>query len=120
MRNDRVIVARPSWLNFVVHALFFWLVIPVFVALWKKFSLVLKVTEDKVVLEKGILSKDKKEAFVSDVRTVNVKKGVLQRMFGIGDIKIATAGTGGYEDVAYGMPEPEEIKEAIDSRRRKE
>jgi uncharacterized membrane protein YdbT with pleckstrin-like domain len=99
--------------------LFFWLVIPVFVAIWKKFSLVLKVTEDKVIIEKGILSKKKKEVFASDVRTIDIEKSMLQRMFGIGDIKIAAAGTGGYEDVAYGMANPEEIKEAIDNRRRK-
>lgn len=120
MKKDKVIVARPSWLNFVVHALFFWLVIPVLLAIWKKFSLVLKVTEDKVILEKGILSKKKKEVFASDVRTIDVEKSILQRMFGIGDIKIAAAGTSGYEDVAYGIANPEKIKKAIDSRRREE
>lgn len=120
MKNDKVIVARPSWLNFVVHALFFWLVIPVFVAIWKKFSLVLKVTEDKVIMERGILSKKKKEIFTSDVRTIDIDQSMLQRMFGIGDVKIAAAGTGGYEDVAYGMANPEKIKEAIDIRRRQE
>lgn len=41
-------------------------------------------------------------------------------MFGIGDIKIAAAGTSGYEDVAYGIANPEKIKKAIDSRRREE
>ena len=80
----------------------------------------MQVTEEKVILEKGILSKQKKEVFISDVRTIDVEKSLLQRMLGIGDLKIATAGTGGYEDVAYGMPNPEEIKDLISSKRRED
>jgi len=108
---------RPSWWNYAIHILFFWLVIPLIIAIQKRMSVVLRVTKKKVVLERGVLSKEKKEVFISDIRTMDVKKSFLQRMFGIGDVMIATAGTGDYEDVVSGLPNPEKIKEAVTKQR---
>lgn len=108
---------RPSWWNYAIHILFFWLIIPLIVAIWQRVSVVLRVTKKKVVLERGVLSKEKKEVFISDIRTMDVKKSFIQRMFGVGDVMIATAGTGDYEDVVSGLPNPEKIKEAVTKQR---
>ena len=96
-----------------------WLIIPLIVALWKRAGLVLRVTEEKVILERGVLSKEIKEIFIPDIRTIDVKQSLLQRIFRIGDIMIATAGTDGYEDVIYGLPDPKGIKALISSQRQK-
>jgi pSer/pThr/pTyr-binding forkhead associated (FHA) protein len=108
---------RPSWWNYAIHILFFWLIIPLVIAIWQRMSVVLRVTKKKVVLERGVLSKEKKEVFISDIRTMDVKKSFLQRMFGVGDVMIATAGTGDYEDVVSGLPNPEKVKEVVTKQR---
>jgi uncharacterized membrane protein YdbT with pleckstrin-like domain len=74
---------------------------------------------EKAILERGVLSKEIKEIFIPDIRTIDVKQSLLQRIFRIGDIMIATAGTDGYEDVIYGLPDPKGIKALISSQRQK-
>ncbi len=120
MNGDRLLLkTRPSWWNFFWHLVFFWLVIPLIVALWKRASLTLQVTEERVILERGILNKEIKEIFITDIRTIDVKQTLGQRIFGIGDIMIATAGTSDYEDVARGLPNPKRIKDLIIAQRQK-
>lgn len=111
--------ARPSWWNFFWHWVFFWLLfIPLFVAFWKRAALVLRIYSDRIVLEKGVLSKNVKEILISDVRTIDMKQSFIQRIFRIGDLMIATAGTSEYEDTARGLPDPRGIKDLIVERRR--
>ncbi|MCH7760287.1 PH domain-containing protein [candidate division TA06 bacterium] len=114
MKDEKLLLeARPSWWNFFWHLVFFWLIIPLIVAFWKRAALVLRVYGDRVVLEKGVLSKNVKDIFITDIRTIDTKQSLLQRIFKIGDVMIATAGTSGYEDVAHGLPDPRGIKELI-------
>lgn len=110
---------HPSWWNFFWYLLFSWLVIPLIIAWWKRAELTFRVTDDKVILEQGLLSKSIKDIFVTDIRTVDVEQSLLQRIFGIGDIKIATSGTDSYEDVVEGLPRPREIQDLISRQRRK-
>ena len=118
MAQEKILLeVRPSYLNYIWNWIFFWLIIPVITALWSRAALVLRVYEDRVVLEKGVLSKEIKEIFISDIRTIDMRQGVFQRIFGIGDILIATAGTSGYEDIAYGLPDPRGVKNLLIRRR---
>lgn len=110
---------RPSWWSFFWHWAFCWLLIPVIVAVWKRAALVLQVHPDRIVLEKGVLSRDIKEVFISDIRTIDTRQSLLQRFFRIGDLMIATAGTSGYEDIACGLPDPLAIKDLIVAQRRR-
>jgi len=117
--EELLLEARPSWWNFFWYFVFFWLIIPLIMALWKRWALVLRVYEDRVSLEKGVLSKNFTELFIKDIRTINIKQGIVQRIFRIGDVMIATAGTSGYEHFAYGLPGPRRIKDLIIEQRQK-
>jgi uncharacterized membrane protein YdbT with pleckstrin-like domain len=110
---------RPSWWRFFWHLAFFWLIVPLIIALWRRSALVLRVYDDRVVVETGVLSKDIKEIFIADVRAIDVSQTFFQRIFKTGDIMVATAGIEGYEEVARGVPDPRGIKELIISQRRK-
>ena len=72
-----------------------------------------------LLVEKGLLSKDIKEIFLTDIRTVDLKQSLLQRIFGIGDILIATSGTDSYEDMARGLPKARDIQDLISNQRHK-
>ena len=70
------------------------------------------ITEDRVEVERGILSKDRTELSISNIKSVNVKQTLFQRMFGVGDIQIFTAGDKP-EMVLFGLPEPLEVKKLL-------
>ena len=81
--------------------------------LTKRWSMKLTLYPDRVTLTKGILSRDVKVLFCADIRTINVRKSLIQRMLHVGDIMIATAGTEGYEDEAFGIANPIRLKNQI-------
>lgn len=101
--------AHPSWWNFFWHLAFGWLIIPLIIALWRRAGLLLCVYQDRVVLKRGVLSKHITQVLISDIRSLDTKQGVVQRIFRVGDILIGTAGMSGYEIVAKGLPNPNGI-----------
>ena len=76
------------------------------------------VTDERVTLRKGILSKNTNEVFHSDIRNVQINQNLFQRIFGVGTIGISSAGQSGIEISVAGLPKPQKIKEIIDQYRR--
>ena len=76
------------------------------------------VTDERVTLRKGILSKHTNEVYHTDIRNIQISQGLFQRMFGVGTIGIASAGHGGVEIEVAGIPMPQTIKDLIDQHRR--
>ena len=114
MEDEEVLLeAHPSWGNYLLHFIFFWLILPLIIAWLARRSELMRITENRVSVEWGILHKVKKEIFINDMRAIEVTQGITHRLFGIGDIKIATAGTNDYELVLWGYPIPNEIKAFI-------
>jgi membrane protein YdbS with pleckstrin-like domain len=96
--------------------LFLLFVVPVallVIALWKRASMRLRVYDDRVVLKRGILNTSSQVVFCRDVRTVWTERSLPQRMMGIGDVKVATAGTDDYEFKVKGVPEPDRLQTTI-------
>ena len=77
----------------------------------------LTVTEKRVILRKGLLSKYVNEIMISDVRNIQVSQSFLQRLFGVGTIGISTAAQSGIEIEVLGIPDPDQVREIIDAHR---
>ncbi|GGO86077.1 hypothetical protein GCM10011348_36080 [Marinobacterium nitratireducens] len=75
-------------------------------------STLLEVTDRELVVERGLLSKDRTELSLSGVRTVNVYQSFFNRIFGVGKIAIFTAGDDAEVEVA-GLPDPHRLRELI-------
>lgn len=75
-------------------------------------ALKLTVTEQDIVLEKGLLSKEHSEINIDSIRTIRVSQSFFNRLFGVGKIEIFTAGDNP-EVVATGMPEPNRVRELV-------
>lgn len=116
--ENLLLEVQPSWWRFFWYFVFFWLIIPLIAAIWQKHSLVMRVYDKRISLEKGILSKNYTDVLLNDVRTVKLRQGPFQRLCNIGDIMIATSGTDWYEIVANGLPDPIYIKKLIIDRGR--
>ena len=108
---------RPSWWNFGWHLLFFWLLIPLLVALYRRHSFVMRIYSDRVSVEEGFWSKESSEFFIKDIRSIDVRQGMWGRLVDIGDVTISTAATVDAAEEARGVPNPQRIKELLISRR---
>jgi uncharacterized membrane protein YdbT with pleckstrin-like domain len=118
-KEKAILIVQRSWWNYFWYFFFFFLIVPPFIAITKRFSLRLYVFENRLVLERGILSRHVKELFLKDVRTVDVRQTFPQRIVGIGSLMIATAGTSGYEFVVKGITDPLGVMAKINSLRGK-
>jgi len=72
-----------------------------------------------VTLEKGLFAKNSVEVGMPQIRTIEVRQTVFQRMLGIGDIMIASSGTDAYEIIVPGIEEPKELRDLIQGFQRK-
>jgi uncharacterized membrane protein YdbT with pleckstrin-like domain len=80
---------------------------------------VLTITSEKVSKRTGILSKHTNDVYHEDIKNIQVRQSLFQRMFGVGALAIASAGTGGVEIAIAGIPDPNRIKEIIEEQRRR-
>lgn len=73
----------------------------------------LAVTETRVILKKGILSKQERSANLDRIQDVTVKKGLFGRILGYGDLTIETAGGAQSEFVFKRITKPDKVRDAI-------
>ena len=72
----------------------------------------LEINGNEVILEKGLLSKERTELSVSGIRTVKINQSFFNRLFKVGTVSIYTAGDNP-EIQAAGMPRPEVFRELV-------
>ena len=70
------------------------------------------VTKNDILVERGLLRKNRKELAIAKVRTVEVDQDFLDRIFGVGKIKVFTAGDLAEIEVE-GLPDPNKIRELV-------
>jgi uncharacterized membrane protein YdbT with pleckstrin-like domain len=69
----------------------------------------LAVSEREVLLERGLLAKQRTQLNLSSVRSVRISQTMFQRMFGVGDVEVFSAGD--YAEIAIrGMPDPNKVR----------
>lgn len=102
-----------TYFPFVVLLLLVLYLVPPIWAHLDRLAMELRVYDDRIVLERGILSKETKELFVEDTRSIDTRQSLTQRIVGTGDLMIASSGTDQYEYVAAGIPDPEDVKQLI-------
>ena len=79
-------------------------------------SATLTVTTKRTIHRTGILSRQTSEVRHNDVRNLQLDQSALERLFGVGDIAISSAGQANLEIVADAIPHPERIIETIRER----
>ena len=76
------------------------------------------VTNERVSLRTGILSKNIRELFLGDIRGVQINQRFMQRILGTGHLEIASAGSAEVEIQIDGIPSAYGVKNIIDEHRR--
>ena len=77
----------------------------------------LVITDRRVTLRKGLLSKATNDVLIADIRNVRIEQSMWQRIFGVGSVAVSTSGQSDMEIEVHGVPAPERIKAIINDRR---
>jgi len=75
------------------------------------------ITSKRVKTSTGIISRSIDEVYIKNIRSVNVKQDLFERIFNLGTVNIGSAGTAGIEISFSRIPEPVKIKDKIQKRR---
>ena len=118
-------VFHPSAINYLGLILLGILTIPLVIGLILLLAVIVvikctsyELTTRRIIVRKGLIAKYQDEIWIKDMRAVNLKQGVWQRIFGIGDIEIGTAASAGTEIRIAGIANPSEIVKKINSLRK--
>ena len=77
----------------------------------------LTITNEQTTLRKGLLSKFTNNSLHENVRNIIVQQTLLLHIFGVGSIRISSAGQSKIEIEVYGIPDPDWLKQIVDDRR---
>ena len=62
---------------------------------------------------RGIIGRDVQSIRVQDLRNVNVRQTIFQRLLGVGDVEFSSAGGAGVEVTFYGVTDPLGVKDRV-------
>ena len=72
----------------------------------------LTISEDEILYEFGLLSKERTDLDLKKIKSVKVKQSFMNRIMGVGNIEIYTTGDSP-EFTVSSMPEPDTIRNLI-------
>jgi uncharacterized membrane protein YdbT with pleckstrin-like domain len=106
-------VVYRSWKNWWYLLALGWLVVPALAAIWLHKAIRIDVYRDRLFISRGLVENDFEEIFIADIRTMDVRQTMRQRIARTGDLAITTAGRGEQTNVVRGLPRPGELKDFI-------
>ena len=71
------------------------------------------LTSDRLIEKRGLIASRRREMELADIRSVEVDKRVFQRMFGLGDVTIASAASADYAIRLHEIQDPDNAAETI-------
>ena len=82
-------------------------------ALLNKTSRVFTITNKRIKSKGGIIARSTREVTLKDIRSINLKQNIIERLFNLGTIEIGSAGTAGIEVTFRGIPKAPKIKNMV-------
>ncbi len=88
--------------------------ITVLVGFVKRVATTYTITNRRLNIKRGIISREIQETRLERVQNVNYRQSVYQRLMQIGDVDFDTAATDDYNFVFYGVADPGDVVHAVD------
>ena len=88
--------------------------VTVLVGFVKRVATSYTITNRRLHIKKGIVSRTIQETRLERVQNVNIDQGVIQRVFQIGDVDFDTAAGDDYNFIFAGVADPQEVVEKVD------
>ena len=90
------------------------LALTVLIGFVKRVATTYTITDRRLNIKRGIVSKEVQETRLERVQNVNYNQSLYQRIMQIGDVDFDTAGTGDYDFTFAGVADPEEVVQRVD------
>jgi uncharacterized membrane protein YdbT with pleckstrin-like domain len=90
------------------------LALTVLIGFVKRVATTYTITNRRLNIKRGIVSKEVQETRLERVQNVNYRQSVYQRLMQIGDVDFDTAASDDYNFVFNGVADPGEVVEAVD------
>ncbi len=88
-------------------------VLAILVLLYRRYVWRFQVSDGAIESHYGIISRNVHSIRIRDLRNINVRQSILQRLLGIGDVEFSSAGGAGIEVTFFGVAEPMALKTRI-------
>ena len=119
--EEKIWEGHPSVLYYLGYWIFGILLLPLFglgliliiYAILDHKNKIFTHTNLRVMAKVGIISRKTHEVTIRDIRSINMKQSIIERIFGIGSVQVASAGTGSVEVEFKGIRNPVEVKDHI-------
>lgn len=101
---------------YILCALLCWLIVPIFYAIWKYLELRAReyhVTTQRIRIRSGVFSKRAEELELYRVKDHSLVEPFWQRLFGLGNIELATHDTSHPELKIEAVPDAPALRDAI-------
>jgi uncharacterized membrane protein YdbT with pleckstrin-like domain len=72
------------------------------------------ITDRRIVINRGILSRHEQRAHIDRVQNVQLTQSMFDRLFGVGTLDFDTAGTDDSDFRFIGIADPEQLRDRID------
>jgi uncharacterized membrane protein YdbT with pleckstrin-like domain len=92
--------------------------ITVLVGFVKRVSTTYTITNRRLNIKRGIVSREVQETRLERVQNVNYDQGVIQRILQVGDVNFDTAGSGDYDFSFDGVADPGVVVQKVDEAQR--
>jgi uncharacterized membrane protein YdbT with pleckstrin-like domain len=86
----------------------------VLIGFLKRIATVYTITDRRLHIKRGIISREVQETRLERVQNVNYNQSLFQRMVQVGDVDFDTAGSGDYSFSFDGVADPEEVVQRVD------
>ena len=97
--------------------LFFWLVIPLFIQIFKILAAkndIIEFYDDKVVCKSGVLNKRERQTVFAGVYAVSLEQSLFGRMFNYGNLSVDCPGQ--WDIDTYDIKDPVALKKYLETR----
>jgi len=108
------IAAGHLQLGWVIAAVVAWFLVALLVGLIRRARTTYTVTDERLTIEVGLLSRDLHHTRLERVQNVNSSQTLIQRILHVGTVDFDTAGESGYDFSFHGVAHPHEIVRTVD------
>lgn len=94
----------------VLAAAFVYLVV---VVVYRRFSWCYTIDGETIESRRGVVARRVQSIRIRDLRNINVRQSLVQRLLRVGDVEFSSAGGGGVEVVFFGVAAPMQVKDQV-------